>query len=88
MSGFTASEAMAPTCSSRCPTKGGTCFPDPCKLYVERRAHAATSQGQMAAARWRVQQCRQTVKEGERELRLRKAALVQAEAALAGLEGA
>ena len=71
-------EAMSPTCGHRCPTKGGTCFPDPCKLY---RAPTAVE-----AARWRLNQCRQTVRDGEEELRRRRAALEQAEIALAELE--
>lgn len=74
---------MAPTCGHRCPTKGGTCFPSPCKLYVERQAYRASYEGQVAAARWRVEQCQQTVRKGEEEQRRRVAALVQAKQALA-----
>lgn len=29
---------LVPSCGGHCPTKGGTCFPEPCKLYAERKA--------------------------------------------------
>lgn len=67
--------AMAPTCNLRCPEKGGTCFPKPCKLYRPPSAEAS--------ARWRLDQCRKTVREGETELQRRREALAQAEIALA-----
>jgi hypothetical protein len=68
---------LAPTCNFRCPEKKGTCFPDPCKLYREPSA--------IEAAKWRLQQCRKTVREGEDELRRRMEALEQAEIAYAAL---
>lgn len=68
---------ISPTCDYRCPEKRGTCFPGPCKVYAARPKLPA-----LEAARWRLQQCRKTVREGEEELVKRRAALEQAEIAL------
>ena len=74
-------EPMSPTCDYRCPEKGGTCFPGPCKAYLARPKLPA-----LESARWRLDQCRKTVREGEEELRRRRAALEQAEVALRELK--
>lgn len=76
------SEAMSPTCDYRCPEKAGTCFPGPCKAYLARPKLPA-----LEAARWRLDQCRRTVREGEEELQKRHAALEQAEIALREIKG-
>lgn len=68
-------DALAPTCNLRCPEPKGTCFPAPCKKYRPPSA--------IEAAAWRLEQCRKTVREGEEELRRRRAALEQAEIAYA-----
>jgi hypothetical protein len=66
---------LSPACSG-CREPKGTCFPGPCKRCVANRDMAP-----IAAAAWRLNQCRKTVREGEEELAKRREALRQAQIA-------